>query len=191
MQHRGGPGRPRRTETDDRIVAATLDLLREQGPEAVNVASVAARSGIARTTIYRRYRDRRALLQAALQPVTDRGTPPEATSVRDKLVWVLTRTQDVLAGSIGLGGVGAVVADSDPEFSAALRDALRSALEPIRRQIIEDVASGRLAPHVDADIVLNLVLGSYLAERVRHPEPRAEWLDRTADLLTAALSPPD
>jgi hypothetical protein len=104
---------------------------------------------------------------------------------------VLTRTQDVLAGSIGLGGVAAVVADSDPEFSAALRASLHSALEPIRQQVTEDVASGRLAPHVDADIVLNLVLGAYLAELVRYPQPRIEWLDRTSDLLTAALSPAD
>lgn len=59
--------------------------------------------------------------------MTDQGTPSAATSVREKVVWVLTRTQDVLAGSIGLGGVAAVVADSDPGLNAAFRDALRSA----------------------------------------------------------------
>ena len=189
QQHSVGRGRPRRAETDDRIVAATLELIREQGPEGVNVAAVAARSGIARTTIYRRYRDRKELLQAALQPVTESGEPPEGASVREKIVWVLTRTQDVLAGSIGLGGVAAVVADTDPEFGAALRASLHSALEPIRRQITDDVALGRLAPHVDADIAVNLVLGAYLAELVRYPRPRADWLERTADLLTASLSP--
>ena len=62
----------RRAETEERILAAASDLLREQGPEAVNVAAVAARSGIARTTIYRRYRDRLELLQAALRLRPDR-----------------------------------------------------------------------------------------------------------------------
>ena len=184
-----GRGRPRSAQTDDKIVSATLELIREQGPEAVNVAAVAARSGIARTTIYRRYRDRRDLLQAALRPVTERGTPPENASAREKFVWVLTQTQEVLAGSIGLGGVAAVVADSDPDFSAALRASLRSALEPIHQQITDDVAHRRLAAHADADIVVNLILGAYLAELVRYPSPRPDWLERTADLLTALLSP--
>lgn len=190
QRHRNvGPGRPRRTETDDKIVSATLDLIRERGPKAVNVAAVAARSGIARTTIYRRYRDRTDLLQAALRPVTERGAPPEGVSVREKVAWVLTRTQEVLAGSIGPGGVAAVIADSDPDFSAALRASLQSALEPIRQQITDDVANRRLAPHVDADIVVNLVLGAYLAELVRYRTPRPDWLERTADLLAASLSP--
>ena len=184
-----GRGRPRSAQTDDKIVSATLELIREQGPEAVNVAAVAARSRIARTTIYRRYRDRRDLLHAALRPVTERGTPPENASAREKFVWVLTRTQEVLAGSIGLGGVAAVVADSDPDFSAALRASLRSALEPIHQQITDDVAHRRLAAHADADIVVNLILGAYLAELVRYPSPRPDWLERTADLLTALLSP--
>lgn len=188
QDHRSsGRGRPRSAETDQRIMSATLNLIREQGPEAVNVATVAARSGIARTTIYRRYRDRRELLGAALQPVTWRGEPPEGASVRDKLAWVLARTQEVLADSIGLGGVAAVVADSDPDFSAALRDALHSALAPIHEQIQDDVSLGRLAPDADADLVVNLILGAYLAEVVRHGSPRPDWLERTADLLAASL----
>lgn len=180
-------GRPRTTATDERIVSAVLDLLREQGPEAVNVASVAARSGVARTTIYRRYRDRTELLQASLRPVTDKGEPPAGASVREKLSWVLTRTQEVLAGSIGLGGVAAVVADSDPDFSSALRAALHAALEPVRDQITRDVADGRLAPDVDADILVNLILGAYLAEVVRYGTPRATWLERTVGLLASSL----
>jgi AcrR family transcriptional regulator len=185
-----GRGRPRRAETDERIVAATLGLIREQGPEAVNVASVAARSGVARTTIYRRFRDREELLRAALQPVSQAGAPPDAASVEEKFRWVLGRTQEVLAGSIGMGGVAAIVADNDPDFSAALRAVLRTALDPIGEQIADDVARGRLEPHVDADIVLNLVLGSYLAEVVRYAEPRPDWVDRTAKLLATSLGSP-
>ena len=45
-----------RPSRDERITAAALDLLRTQGPAAVTVEAVAARSGVAKTTIYRRYR---------------------------------------------------------------------------------------------------------------------------------------
>jgi AcrR family transcriptional regulator len=165
-----------------------LDLIREQGPEAVNVAAVSTRSGIARTTIYRRYRDRKDLLRAALRPVTERGAPPQAASVREKFVWVLARTQEVLVESIGLGGLAAAVTDSDPEFSAALRAALHSGLEPIQEQVAHDVGSGRLPPHVDADILVNIVVGACLGELVRYRVPRPGWLERTADLLATSLA---
>lgn len=191
MQHdeKLGRGRPRSAQADGKIVSATLELIREHGPEAVNVAAVAARSGVARTTIYRRYRDREELLRAALKPVTARGRPPADASVREKFAWVLTRTQEVLAESIGVGGVAALVADTDPDFSAALRASLHSGLEPIHQQITDDVAQRRLASHVDADIVLNLILGAYLAELIRHGSPRADWIERTAVLMATSLTP--
>lgn len=181
-------GRPRKAETDDRIISATLDLVREHGPEAVNVAAVAARSGIARTTIYRRFRDREELLRTAVMPVTARGGPPAEASVHEKFTWALTRTQEVLADSIGLGGVAALVADSDPDFSAALRASLGSALEPVHQQIAHDVAQGRLSADADPDIVIDLILGAYLAEVLRHGSPRPDWLQRTSDLMATSLS---
>ena len=56
---------PRR-EVDAKIAAATLEVLRTRGPRAVTVEAVTAHSGIAKTTIYRRYSDRRDMLAAAL-----------------------------------------------------------------------------------------------------------------------------
>jgi hypothetical protein len=102
---------------------------------------------------------------------------------------MLTQAQEVLAGSIGPGGVAAVITDSDPDFSAALRASLHAALEPVRRQVADDVAQGRLAPGMDPDLVLNVILGAYLAELVRYDAPRPDWLPRTADLLAASLTP--
>ena len=47
---------------EDRIDESTLRLLRTNGPRSVTVEGVAAASGVAKTTIYRRYRDRRDIL---------------------------------------------------------------------------------------------------------------------------------
>jgi AcrR family transcriptional regulator len=151
---------------------------------------VSARTGIARTTIYRRYRDRGALLRAALRPVVHQGEPAADLPVRAKIAWVLDRTEEVLAGSIGPGGVAAVIADTDPEWSSALRDVLAAALEPLRRQVADDVARGVLTPYADDDTVVGLLLGAYLAETVRYGSPRPGWRERTADLLGQALAGP-
>lgn len=182
-----GRGRPRRAETEESIAEATLALLRERGPAAVTIASVSARSGVARTTVYRRYRDRTELLRAALGPVTDRGTPAPESSVREKLVWALARTQEVVTHGIGAGGVAAVLTGSDPEFSTALRESLQSGLAPLVAQLGDDVAAGRVGAHVDPETVITLVLGAHLAELVRSSEPHPDWIERTADLLAHAL----
>ena len=50
-----GRGRPRLEPTDERTLQAALELRRAKGPVALNIDSVAARSGVVRTTIHRRY----------------------------------------------------------------------------------------------------------------------------------------
>ncbi len=185
----GRRGRPRQPEVDQRIAAATLDLIREDGPSAVNVTTVAARSGVAKTTIYRRFRNREELLRASLDSVTDQEAPPDDLSVPDKVRWVLARVGAVLSRGVGLGGVAAVLNDNDPEFTRALRRALNDSLGRIEDQVTADVAAGRLAPGLDPDIVVNLIVGAYLAEVLRHGRERPEWLERTADLLLVALTP--
>lgn len=184
----GPRGRPRQPRTDQVIRDAALALLREQGPAAVNVAAVAARTGVARTTIYRRYRDRTELLAEVLHPVTDAGPPPEAGPVRDHLAWVLRRTAEVLADGVGPGGVAAVLTGSDPEFATALRASLERGLAPVRDLVEADIAAGDLRADLDPDLLLELVLGAYLAASLRRGTPDAQWVDRTAEQLAALVT---
>jgi AcrR family transcriptional regulator len=54
------------SDVEHRIADTALQLLRTGGPRSVTVQAVQSRSGIAKTTIYRRHRDRREMLRAAL-----------------------------------------------------------------------------------------------------------------------------
>ena len=58
-----------RRRVEDGIAESTLHLLRTGGPRAVTVEAVAAHSGIAKTTIYRRHPNRRDMLSSALSQV--------------------------------------------------------------------------------------------------------------------------
>lgn len=51
----------------DSILLATLDLLREGGTQAVTTDSVAAKAGVSKATIYRRWRSRSEMIVAAAQ----------------------------------------------------------------------------------------------------------------------------
>lgn len=185
-QHRG-PGRPRRAEVDARIRDATLALLRERGPGAVSVASVAERSGIARTTIYRRYDDREALLADALGQLASRGAPADHLDLAGRVEWLLARTAEVLDQGIGPGGVAAVLTGSDPDFAAALRRALEEGLAPVVSQVRRDRRTGLLGTDASAETVIDLVLGAHLAARLRRGRADAAWRRRTAVALGKLL----
>src|SRR5687768_4168644 len=98
-------GRPRQADVDRRILEAAAATLRELGPSAVHIDAVASRSGVARTTIYRRYQDRAELLTATMHQVTDQGGPPVEGDVEDKLRLVLGRVRDVIEEGLGRGGL--------------------------------------------------------------------------------------
>jgi AcrR family transcriptional regulator len=58
-------GRPRVETTDAAILQATIELLAEGGLRRTTIDAVAARAGVARATVYLRWRTRDALIAAA------------------------------------------------------------------------------------------------------------------------------
>jgi AcrR family transcriptional regulator len=185
----GERGRPRLASTDLAIRDAALQLLRAQGPGTVNIEAVAARSGVARTTIYRRYGSRAELLDAVVAELLQESLPAPALPVPDKVRWVLERVTDLFEHGIGPGGTAAVLTDSDPAFTSALRERLAVRLRELTDAMTLDIESGRLSRHVDPDVLIGLLIGAYLGEVLRHGTPRAEWVDGVVEFLAPGLEP--
>ena len=61
------PGRPRSVRADRAILKATLELLAEAGYAGMSVEAVAARAGVGKTTIYRRWPSKDDLIIAAIE----------------------------------------------------------------------------------------------------------------------------
>ncbi|MFI6677318.1 TetR/AcrR family transcriptional regulator [Kribbella sp. NPDC050470] len=182
-------GRPRLESTDQRIIEAAMELLKEKGPAAVNIDATAARSGVARTTIYRRYRSRDELMTTVLEHLIDPAPLAPDLPVAEKLRWVLDRISDILENRLGPGGAAAVIADSDPVFTAAVRARLATRMGALADLMNLDISTGRLRETVDPDTVLGMLVGSYLAEVLRFGSPRAGWTDRAVEFLTPAVAP--
>lgn len=187
MEDGSARGRPRQAETDARLLRAALELLREKGPAAVSIEAVSSRSGVARTTIYRRFANRRQLIAAAIAEVLDRPLPPGDLSLEAKVRWELEEVRKLFETGLGKGALGAILDDADPEFTEPLREALERRLTPLRRQVQSDIDSGLVARQVSADAVAGALLGAYLAEVMRHGEPRPAWTEGTVQLLVRAL----
>ncbi len=157
-------GRPRSQEADRAILAATVELLAERGLAAMTIEEVAARAGVGKATIYRRWPSKGLLALDAFvasfqaqQPLPDTGTL--RGDLLDALhAWVraVTRTPmgRMLADLIA-------EAQHDPELRAAWRDRV---MEPLRSQhrIMLDraIARGEIAPSVDREVVLDLFFGA-------------------------------
>ena len=62
-------GRPRRADADATILSAARELLDETGYAAFNVDVIAERTGIAKTTIYRRWPTKGTLVAAAIDTI--------------------------------------------------------------------------------------------------------------------------
>src|SRR5690606_14572096 len=86
----------RRGDVDARITAAVLELLRTRGPLAVSVEAVAAESGVAKTTIYRRFRNREALLAAVVNESAAPQAIPPGLDARETIAWVLRHARDTI-----------------------------------------------------------------------------------------------
>lgn len=66
-----GRGRPRREGADEEILAVVRTMLGERGYRDLSVDDVAAQAGVAKTTVYRRWPSKGALVAAAIAPARE------------------------------------------------------------------------------------------------------------------------
>lgn len=181
-------GRPRSAQADDAIVDATVALLGEQGFDRLSMDAVAARAGVARATIYRRWPSKEALVIDAVARRTD-PFPEEVTGpIRDQLVSILAGILAVSrtgAGRLLPCMVGATV--SNPPLAEHYRTQI---LEPRRarmRHLVRNaVAHGELRRGVAVDDAIDLLLGALLY-RLVFAGPDAVDDEEPARLVDAAL----
>ena len=157
-------GRPRSQEADLAILTATVDLLAERGLAGMSIEEVAARAGVGKATIYRRWPSKGLLALDAFvfsfqaeQPLPDTGTlRGDLTAALNAWVRAVTGT------SMGRMLTGLIAeAQHDPELREAWRDRV---LEPLRAQhrIMLDRAEarGEIPSSVDREVVLDLFFGA-------------------------------
>ena len=82
------PGRPRDPGYDKAILHATLEILFEKGYAGLTIDGVAAKTGVGRPTIYRRWPSKPALVIAALGQSVGLSPTPDTGSLRDDLLAV-------------------------------------------------------------------------------------------------------
>ena len=86
-----GRGRPRSPgAAEQAIIEAALALFAEKGPDGLCVEAVAARAGVGKATVYRRWHNKEDLLLAALGSLKSPLPDADTGSVRDDLIALVT-----------------------------------------------------------------------------------------------------
>lgn len=179
-------GERMREATDRKIMQATLQIVTSKGVGAVTIEEVARRSGVAKTTIYRRYKNADDLLrgiQLAVAHTPDHGScdMPEATeeNLRTLLEQVVASFDD----GIGLKAVG-IVLSSDNEY---LRGMAEQVIAPAEHRFAEFIShgesSGTVRHGLDSKFLFSTILGSMLACKVICNEAGKAWADHITRLL--------
>ena len=180
------PGRPRCDATRKAVLDAAYDLLAENGLRRFTIEAVAARSGVARTTIYRWWPTKGILaiegFKAAI--AADLEIVPSASVVADmqKLLRAFARLLRGKPGRI----IRCIIAEgqSDPETIEAFFSGFVTPRRAEGRAVIQHgIASGELRADVDTDMVLyNLFSPVYMRMLLNEGLDDA-WVDRLSSFV--------
>jgi AcrR family transcriptional regulator len=173
-------GRPRSVEADAAIATAALAVLAESGFEGVTVEAVAARAGVARSTVYRRFPGKPELLVTVLahscQAVV--ADPDTGTVVGDLEVIALGLQHALTQTDLGRA-LPAVIAASacHPDVAAAHKAFVSRRRTVMLAAIRRGIERGEVAADVDPDTLADLVVGPIFHRRFTGPRPAPEaWI---------------
>ncbi len=187
------PTRSQRTEAA--ILSATRELLAKGGVRELTVEGVAARSGVAKTTIYRRWRSKDELALAVLIDMVQTVVAvPALADTRSELVALVQGAVRVLGktlmGSVMQGLVSELATDS--ELARAFREsvvALR--LREVERLLQRGIDRGELRPDIDIGLTHEMLFGAVYYRLFLSGEPLDRKLaERIVDALLPGLRKP-
>jgi AcrR family transcriptional regulator len=167
---------PRIERSRLQVLAAAVDLLREVGYGALTIEGVAARSGVAKSTIYRHWSSKAQVVADAFgwaHGLDPQQAPPPGP-VRDRVVAILRDTIGDMAASDRLACMMPALIDAaerDDEIAELARRVAEEKNAVLRGVLDEAVASGELQPQVDTTMLADALVGPILVCRLFHRPP--------------------
>jgi AcrR family transcriptional regulator len=177
------PGRPRSADADRAILAATLGLLADVGLQALSIEQVAARAGVGKKTVYRRWPSKDALVSDAIRSVQAQMPLIDTGNLRHDLIAMHTAALTSLATAPLMRPLYLRLAGEFHSNPAAFQVFLTELVQPRFEQFTEAVKKaqerGDLRRDLDPDLLVDMLIGPMLFR----------WA--FTDILRPATSAPD
>ena len=168
------------------MLRTATDLLVEAGPSAVTIDAIVARSGVARSTIYRHWESRQDVLLAVIEGCAPHIDPPEASLGFDAALRLLmARLAEVLNDPDWARVLPALFALRNQEHGIAqLEQRLEDRQARVLEQVLDQgVAEGGLDPSVDVDLAESLLVGPLVFATLRGRPIDAPLVDHLVDVF--------
>jgi AcrR family transcriptional regulator len=156
------------------ILEACAELIEEEGFAGVSIEAVAARSGAAKTTIYRHWPSRDALLIDAFGVCADAPqTAPDTGSLHGDLVMLLWGLARSLADEGWCSALRSLVdaASRDPELARLHAAFVTERRRPLTDVLERAVARGLLPSGIDIDRAVSILVGPLFYRAMVSREP--------------------
>jgi AcrR family transcriptional regulator len=190
-RERRGPGRPRQEHVTAAVLDAVVALVTESGMGALTMDAVAARAGVSKPAMYRRWPTKQDLVIATVESRIGSLSVPDMGDFRAELRAVLTARMEayrqpgvarLLAGVIGT----AAEADAEP---AAYRAYTARVMSETRHLLERGVARGEVRPDIDPGDAATLVAASLVFRMIAEQRlPDAALVDSMVDMIGRAVA---
>jgi TetR/AcrR family transcriptional regulator of autoinduction and epiphytic fitness len=175
------------------VLRAAVEELADVGYGAFTIESVAARAGVAKSTIYRHWPDKLSVIADAFETFHEQMVPSiDDTPPRERVERLIRHVAEIVVDSTFSRCIPALIegAERDPrvrEFHHRYSAERRQALIAV---IAEGVASGDFPAYIDPVLATLALLGTIFYRRLMSNEPFDP--ERASELVTAVLgaSPP-
>ncbi len=182
------PGRPREEATEQAITAAAREVLADRGVARMSMEHVAARAGVAKSTLYRRWPSKVELAVHAVAATFDEIDVADHGSLAEDMRAGIEEAVRLLRDPSTGGAYAALLAESarDPEgVGRQVRESLSTRLHALVASSVERaMARGEIRPDmVDVDLLADVVVGSVMHRSLATGEPDQEFVDGLIELL--------
>lgn len=189
---KSSPGRPRSAQADQAILQATLDLLAEVGYQSMSIEAIAARAGVGKTTIYRRYTSKEELVADALCSIQEDLPTPDTGSFWRDIDILMEKATETMLSPLGRQTLALIIstASSSPQFAQVYRKKHMMSRCKAHSTVLERAkARGEIQKDVDVDLVHDLMSGLVFHLLVFQPETESveAHLRRALDLLVRGI----
>lgn len=153
--------RPRSEEAHRAALDATVEVLLEAGVEGVTLEEVAARSGVAKSTLYRHFGSKQALVVASARGCVVEHPTPDTGSLASDLDFLFERYEDA-EEEHHIPDLLPMLIDAsmrDPELHALVAEMMEERRRPLRTVLQLAQLRGEIRDDIDLDVAISMLVG--------------------------------
>ncbi len=185
-----GRGRPRDRALDDRILEQVIALLGSHGYAGLTLDELAARSGVAKTTILRRWPSKAAVAAAGVERLALQSVDvPDSGALKVDLLALLHGAVEAFVRGRGQFVAQLIrEAGHHPEITDLLFTVIHTRRQAYRRVLALAVARGELAPTGDQELLIDLLIGPIWTRLLITRDPiTSEYVDSVVETVLVAF----